>query len=82
MHRPAGNTLKIRCNGRIPRPRAGGDLARPAVNSVAVNETIHDFGGFPRALHEVQYPAPGAPALADGVGELLAAAGLPCDIDR
>ena len=32
--------------------------------------TIHDFGGFPRALHEVQYPAPGDPALAQRIGEL------------
>lgn len=43
-----------------------------AVTAMRAPRTIHDFGGFPRALHELQYPAPGDPALAARVQELLA----------
>ena len=44
-------------------------------------ETIHDFGGFPQALFDVQYPAPGNPALAMETASLIQSAHVELDHD-
>ena len=44
-------------------------------------KTIHDFGGFPQELFDVQYPAPGSPALAKETASIVKSAHLELDHD-
>ena len=62
---------------RLPRPRAVLSVSAhwylpgTALTAMTAPRTIHDFGGFPRELFEVQYPAPGDLDLVRRVRELL-----------
>lgn len=41
------------------------------VTAMQKPDTIYDFSGFPEELYQVQYPAPGSPALADRICEII-----------
>jgi aromatic ring-opening dioxygenase catalytic subunit (LigB family) len=65
----------------MPRPTAILSISahwyvpETGVTLTTAPRTIHDFGGFPPALYRVEYPAPGDPALARRVQQLLAPLG-------
>ncbi|CAI8734466.1 MULTISPECIES: DODA-type extradiol aromatic ring-opening family dioxygenase [Pseudomonas] len=83
----ASGPALARLAGELPKPRAIVIVSAHWENNellVSGNpqpETWHDFGGFPKALFEVQYPAPGDPQLAAEVVQLLKRSDLPARID-
>jgi 4,5-DOPA dioxygenase extradiol len=75
-----------RIGQETPRPKAILSIsahwfvAETGVTITTAPKTIHDFGGFPRELYQVQYPAPGDPKLARRVQKMLAP--LPVELDE
>jgi len=51
------------------------------VTAMEIPPTIHDFGGFPEALYQVQYPAPGSPALASEMKTMISKAAVEMDLN-
>lgn len=84
----ASGPALVRLAGALPRPKAivvmsaHWESHELLVSGSPAPETWHDFGGFPRELFAVQYPAPGNPALARQIVELLAADGLEARLDN
>ena len=52
-----------------------------SITAMNFPKTIHDFGGFPEALFQVQYPAPGNPALAKETASMIHSAHVVLDHD-
>ncbi|WP_374309166.1 class III extradiol ring-cleavage dioxygenase [Dongia sp.] len=73
---PARDFL-VRLGSKLPRPQAilcisaHWEAAIPSVTGSDAPSTIHDFYGFPQALYDLRYDAPGDPALAARVVKLL-----------
>jgi len=78
---PARHFLEHLTADLAERPRAilvisaHWETAAPAVTSSAINETIHDFSGFPAELYAIRYPAPGSAWLVDRVAGIVEEAG-------
>jgi 4,5-DOPA dioxygenase extradiol len=73
----AARDFLVSLGAKMPRPKAilcisaHWEAALPSVTGGDMPSTIHDFHGFPQALYDLRYDAPGDPELAARVVELL-----------
>lgn len=84
---PAHRFLKS-CGESLGKPKAilmlsaHFETTTATVTGSVAPGTIHDFWGFPDALYDIRYPAPGNPTLARRVSDLLSTAGIETHIDE
>lgn len=77
--------LEIGKNLPIPKAilciSAHWEIEGTEVTGMDMPKTIHDFGGFPQELYDMQYPAPGAPEIANEISKLLSEYKVKLDFD-
>ena len=77
-----------RLRASIPKPKAVLAISAhwfingTAAPATPIPKTIHDFYGFPQALYDVEYPAPGDPELAAALRDLVAPTWVGLDRDN
>lgn len=86
LHAPETVACWRRLGQQMPKPAAilvisaHWEARKPTVSLSGAPVTLHDFSGFSPTLYHMQYPAPGAPALAERVATLLSAADIASDL--
>jgi len=72
---------------KIPKPQlilcvsAHWETNGTKITAMQKPPTIHDFGGFPQALFDVQYPAPGSPEWAEHIQKIVKKTNIELDLD-
>lgn len=83
----AFSKIWVKLGTEIPKPKAVLVVSAhwltngTHITAMEAPKTIHDFGGFPQALFDVQYPAPGSPELALETSKLITSTSVGLDHD-
>lgn len=86
LHPSSARTFLKQLGTQLGQPRAilvvsaHWSTSVPTLSTAPTMNTLHDFWGFAPELYQLQYPAPGAPALAKQVIKSLKTAGVPATV--